>query len=106
MMRWLIIALVAYILYKLVTNEMRKRDAAQTAAKTHKAPTGDMVKDPICGSYVDVASSVSVRDGDTVHRFCSYECRDTFLEQLRGTGRKIPGQESAKADAKKEDTQE
>jgi YHS domain-containing protein len=49
-----------------------------------------MVKDPICGAYVAVASSVSVRDGETVHRFCSYECRDAYLERLRDAGREIP----------------
>ena len=95
-MRWIIIAVIGFILYKLVSNEIRKRAAdakaseAKEAKKEGKVPTGDMVKDPVCGTYVDVASSVSVRDGAQVHRFCSYECRDTFLEQLRATGRAIP----------------
>lgn len=92
MIRWLVIGIVGYILYKLVTNEMRKRaaDIAKTAAEEKKTPAGEMVKDPVCGAYVAVASSVSVRDGAEVHRFCSYECRDSFLEKLRATGRAIP----------------
>lgn len=92
MARWVVIGVVLFVLYKLVANEMRKRAGESTPAK---APPRDghgsnMVKDPTCGSYVETTSSVSVRDRDTVHHFCSYECRDAFLEKLRGTGREIP----------------
>ena len=92
MVRWVVIGVVIFVLYKLVTNEMRKRAGESTPAKENpKAGHGaNMVKDPTCGSYVETTSSVSVRDGDTVHHFCSYECRDAFLEKLRGTGREIP----------------
>lgn len=95
-MRWLIIGVVAFILYKLVTNEIQKRatDRKTTEEKQQKEPTGDMVKDPVCGAYVNVASSVSVRDGAEIHRFCGYECRDAFLEKLRATGRVIPKTDS------------
>ena len=107
MMLWLVIAVVGFILYKLVTNEMRKRTEDKNAAETkeRKTPTGDMVKDPVCGTYVDVTSSVSVRDGAQVHRFCSYECRDTFLEQLRATGRNIPktNAETAELDSRNDE---
>ncbi len=103
-MRWLILAVVAFILYKLVTNEIRKREAdKKTAAKERKVPSGDMVKDPVCGTYVDVASSVSVRDGSEVYRFCSYECRDAFLEQLRASGRNIPEKHSSQSSESPED---
>lgn len=99
MVRLLVLAAVGFILYKLVTNEMRKRtekkSANEAATEKRKAASGDMVKDPICGAYVNVESSVSVRDGDTVHRFCSYECRDAFLQQLRGEGREIPERNSS-----------
>ena len=90
MMRWFIIGLVAYVLFKLVTNEARKRaEGKQSATPREDAAaenTGNMVKDPVCGAYVDAASSISVRNGAQVDHFCSYECRDSFLEQLRGRG--------------------
>lgn len=106
-MRWLIIGVVAFVLYKLVTNEIHKRAAERKTAeeKSRKEPTGDMVKDPICGAYVAVASSVSVRDGAEVHRFCSYECRDAFLENLRATGRNIPEKKTAAIEPDNEDLQ-
>ena len=91
--RLLILGIVGFILYKLVSNEIRKRSAESKqpeTGKTFKEPTGNMVKDPVCGTYVDAATSISVRDGAQVHRFCGYECRDSFLEQLRATGRNIP----------------
>ncbi len=98
MTRWLILALVAFVLYKLITNEMQKRsksDAKDEAKeKARKMATGEMVKDPVCGAYVEAESGITVRDGDTLHRFCSYECRDAFLQKLQAGGREIP---SAKA---------
>lgn len=94
LMRLLVLGIVGYILYKLISNEIRKRSTnskQQEAEKgTFKEPTGNMVKDPVCGAYVDAASSISVRDGAQVYRFCSYECRDSFLAQLRAGGRNIP----------------
>lgn len=96
MARWIVLALVALILYKMIGNEFRKRssgkDTSQAKEEAHRKAAGKLVKDPVCGTYVDVEGSISVRDGSTVHRFCSYECRDTFLQQLREGGREIPAQ--------------
>ena len=41
-----------------------------------------MVKDPICGTYVEKDGSIRVREGEKVHVFCSYECRDKYLKQI------------------------
>ena len=97
MMRWIIIGVAVYILYKLITNGLRnhlaeqdKQASIKTPQNTTPEPTGKMVKDPICGVYVDAIVSVSVRDGAEVTSFCSYECRDAYLDRLRNTGRDIP----------------
>ncbi len=96
MTRWLILALVAFVLFKLITNEMRKRsrsDAKDDAReRDRKVASGEMVKDPTCGTYVEAESSISVRDGEATHRFCSYECRDAFLKKLQAAGREIPAE--------------
>ena len=92
-MRWVIAGIAGYIIYILVRNELRKHTARKEPLRADMpdaAKGGDMVQDPICGAYVAVAASVSVRDGKTVHRFCSYECRDAYLERLRNEGREIP----------------
>jgi YHS domain-containing protein len=92
MIRWILLLLGAFIFYTLIRNEGRKRSADKD--KDRNAGQGkdaaNMVKDPECGTYVDATKSISVRDGDAVYRFCSYECRDAFLKKLQQDGRKIP----------------
>ncbi len=78
----LIFALAAYALYRLFMNDRKKKDQDKQQEKEELIATGDLVKDPECGTYVDSTSAISVRNGDTVYRFCSYQCRDTFLERL------------------------
>ena len=49
--------------------------------------SGEMVKDPVCGAYVEKDSSLTVRNGEVVHHFCSYECREKYLKQLEEQGK-------------------
>ena len=37
-----------------------------------------LVKDPICGTYIDRSHAVSIRSGSTVHYFCSETCKRMF----------------------------
>ncbi|MEG2172181.1 MAG: transcriptional regulator [Desulfovibrionaceae bacterium] len=92
MWKWIILALAAYALYRLFANDIKKKQQKNDdiAEKERKVATGEMVKDPECGTYIDAESSITVRDGDTVHRFCSYECRDAFLKKLESGGRVLP----------------
>lgn len=90
MLKWLVIAAAIFILYKLITNDRGRKDKKEEKARERKIASGEMVKDPICGSYVDVDSSIKVRDGAKVHHFCSYDCRQRYLEQLQNEGRDIP----------------
>jgi YHS domain-containing protein len=39
---------------------------------------GRMEKDPVCGTYVDVASSLNLTQGKELVYFCSEECRQKF----------------------------
>ena len=58
-----------------------------------KIAAGEMIKDPECGTYVSAEGNISVRDGEIVHHFCSYECRDKFLQRLEEGGRELPPRE-------------
>ena len=93
MMKWILIIAVLYLLYRMIERERRKRDAQAKQHAQHLAATGELVKDPICGAYVEKASSISVREGDGVHHFCSYDCRDAFLKQ-RGIAPKAKDDDS------------
>jgi YHS domain-containing protein len=52
------------------------------------AETGDtgacksvaLVKDPVCGTYVEPSHAVSTRTGTNVYYFCSEACRRTFSQ--------------------------
>ena len=90
MLKWVILAVAAYFLYRLFRSDFKKKQEKQHDKKEmeRRVATGEMVRDPECGAYIDADSAITVRDGDAVHRFCSYECRDAFLKRLQsGSGR-------------------
>jgi len=44
--------------------------------------TGELKKDPACGTYISAATSIKrTVDGETYY-FCSAECRDKFVATL------------------------
>lgn len=45
-----------------------------------------MVKDPVCGMYMDSRLAVQVHSQDAVIYFCSEECKEKFLAQSPGEG--------------------
>ena len=61
------------------------RAFSQVAGATARAPQapaaqsgGELKKDPVCGTFVAVASSIKKTvNGELVH-FCSTECRDKY----------------------------
>lgn len=81
-MKFLIFIAAAFILYKLLTGDFKKKKEAKVKEKEDLAATGVMTKDPICGTYVPIDGDIRVKQGDKVHNFCSYECRDKFLKKL------------------------
>lgn len=82
MWRFIILALAAFILYKLFMGDRRKKVEREQQEVEQQAEAGVMVKDPICGSYVASDSDIRVRDDGKVQCFCSYECRDKYLQRL------------------------
>jgi YHS domain-containing protein len=90
MLKWLIIALAAVVLYKLITNERGRRDKDDHKRRERRIAAGEMVQDPVCNVYVDVESAVTVRDGEKTWHFCGYDCRRKFLDRLEAEGRTLP----------------
>jgi YHS domain-containing protein len=82
MYRWLILIVAGFILYKLFLGDRGRKKDQEAEAKKRMAATGEMVKDPVCGTYVPAEADIRARDGDKVYAFCSYECRDTFVKRL------------------------
>jgi YHS domain-containing protein len=42
------------------------------------AAGGDLKRDPVCGTYVSTASSVSKSVGGQTYYFCSQDCKEQF----------------------------
>ena len=39
-----------------------------------------LVRDPVCGTYVEPSRAVTAKAGTRVHYFCSERCRQTFRQ--------------------------
>ena len=77
-----IVALVCYVLYRLFMNDNKKKAEKDAEKKKKRVASGEMVKDPVCGTYVDKESAITVRNGDQTLYFCSYECRKKYIESV------------------------
>ena len=44
--------------------------------------TGELKRDPVCGTYVSAASSVKETVGGQTFHFCSKECRDKYVASV------------------------
>ncbi len=95
LIKLLIFAICGWALFKLITNDSRKKAEKKEKKMEKQVATGDMVKDPVCGAYVSLDQEIRIRDGEQIHRFCSYECRDKYLAQLEKNGREIPAESRA-----------
>ena len=44
--------------------------------------TGELKKDPLCGTYIAAATSVKEKVGGQTFHFCSQSCRDKYVASL------------------------
>jgi YHS domain-containing protein len=77
-----ILALVCYVLYRLFMNDNKKKAEKEAQEKKKRMDSGEMVQDPVCGTYVDKDSAITVRNGDKTIHFCSYECRQKYIDTV------------------------
>ena len=70
--------LLRSVLQGLLASTDKSRLDASQPQRSSGVKIGKMEKDPVCGTYVDVATSVhGVFRGETKH-FCSQECMDKY----------------------------
>lgn len=91
MIKLILFLVGVYVLYKLIANDwfkkLKKREEEEKRETERGVEAGEMAKDPECGVYVPIDQAITVRNGDEIYYFCSYDCRDKFLNRL-GAGRK------------------
>jgi len=88
--KWLLVAAALFVLYKLFVGDRDRDEKKKAKVQERKIAAGELVKDPVCGTYVEADSSIKVRDGEAVHHFCGYDCRQKFLDRMQDSGREIP----------------
>jgi YHS domain-containing protein len=71
-----------FVIFKLLTGDKRKKEQLKDKDVASKVSAGEMVKDPVCGTFVPGNAEIRVRSGEKVYCFCSYQCRDKYLKQL------------------------
>ncbi len=77
MLRLLIAALVIRLVWWFIARQMRGSAPAPPRARGRSVA---LVRDPVCGTYVEPARAVEARVGSTVHYFCSESCRSQFRQ--------------------------
>ena len=78
-------ALMAFIIYQFIrffqtVNKIRKTPRSQ------KLPSGAMVKDDICNTYLPKEDAIKETSEGKEYYFCSQECRKKFLENKKNRG--------------------
>jgi uncharacterized protein len=79
LIRLLIFAAVAYLIYRLLSRRRREGSTEPPAAGVTREDT--LVQDPWCKTYVPLKQALEVESRGQVFHFCSPECRDRFLTQ-------------------------
>lgn len=82
MLKFIVIGVALFLVYKLFMGDKKKQAMKKDQDVKAKVAAGEMVKDPICGTYVEKDGNIRAREGDKVHVFCSYECRDKYIKRL------------------------
>ena len=75
MLKFVVLGLCLFAAIMLFKNKGSKKEEVKAIDTT------DMVKDPICGTYVDETTKHKVKYYDKVYCFCSQECLDKFKEE-------------------------
>jgi YHS domain-containing protein len=92
MIRFLLLRLVVPLLilfflravFRTVLAVLRQANPGQEAANAGGAkrrdmpPVAELKKDPVCGTYVSAATSLTRTINGTIVHFCSPECRDKY----------------------------
>jgi YHS domain-containing protein len=72
---WLVRRLFGLLLQTSASPENTAKGSASQAAKASR----HLVRDPVCGMYVDETLSIPMRGGEELLHFCSIACRDAYV---------------------------
>ncbi len=74
----------AFMIY--LTLALFKKNKSVSNGNEKKDEAVDLVKDPVCDTYVEKDTDYKVKLYDRIYYFCSEECRQKFIEQKKNKG--------------------
>ncbi len=78
---WLLRRLVGWLLRGVAAKKSAGAGAPPTAQTT--VASRRLVRDPVCGMYVDETLSIPFREGGELLHFCCPACRDAYAVTVR-----------------------
>ena len=84
-MRFLIRVAVVFVIVMAAISALRgmfrpnSEQKSTAGGSSGQSKTGKLMKDPVCGTYVSQAQSLTMTRGSETFHFCSEECHDKFL---------------------------
>jgi YHS domain-containing protein len=85
--RLVILAILFYILYRLLAGMIRKKPETRQADNHHSSPVADvLVEDPVCHTLVPKGQAIRLQHEKQIYYFCSEACCNRFLSE-KGEGK-------------------
>ena len=86
---WIIRLLVVLLLVRLVWKFLGGvvEGAVRRQRQVPPARGVPLVRDPVCGTYVEPARALTLRRKGEMHYFCSESCRMAFRQESRSRAR-------------------
>jgi YHS domain-containing protein len=74
---------VLRVIFRGFGEMMRPETPANQPNSQQRVPlTGELKRDPSCGTYISAATSIKEKVGGEILHFCSKECRDKYVASL------------------------
>ena len=70
------------IISKAVSGQGNRQRPAERPSQAQVPLSGELKKDPVCGTYIATATSIKESVGGQTFHFCSKECRDKYVASL------------------------
>lgn len=83
-MNYLLIALLIYILWRLVMGfpgAGKKSRGNDKAGDSGLLASEELVQDPVCGIYIPKNTALKAKQKGKMFYFCGKECQKTFLQK-------------------------
>lgn len=85
---WLVRLLIAVLVVRAIWGFVASLiDGASGPAPVRPRKSTPLVRDPVCGTYIQQSRALAVRAGEKTHYFCSEDCRRAFTRPETAPGR-------------------